>query len=343
MKLISFLFIITFTHFASIAQVTRINEVLIHSPSLEGNLLKDSADKYVTVYLPPSYYTDNNRRYPVVYYLHGNRSSTGPQNIISLFGQATLPLMDSLIEEKIIREMIVVQPDGRHRYGGCQYANSSVSGNWADFITKDLVEYIDKNYRTLSRPDSRGLVGSSMGGRGALDIALKFPGVYGVVYAMFPGQMGFQKFPRESDKEIWRELILSNDPHPTKGYLIRALGFSVAFSPNPNSPSYYTDFPMSLNGDSMKVNEKVIQRWAEFDPIEIAAKNADPLLKLNALYFDCGFSDRGLKAVRLFASILSDQNIPHVFEQYEGGHGDPGAKRMKSRVLPVLSENLVFE
>lgn len=135
MKLISFLFIITLAHFASMGQVTRINEVLIHSPSLEGNLLKDSSDKYVAVYLPPSYYTDINRRYPVVYYLHGNRPSMKPRNILSLYGQATLPLMDSLIEGKIIREMIVVQPDGRHRYGSCQYANSSVSGNWADFIT----------------------------------------------------------------------------------------------------------------------------------------------------------------------------------------------------------------
>ncbi|MCR9290943.1 MAG: esterase family protein [Bacteroidetes bacterium] len=343
MKLISFLFFIMLAHFESVGQETRISEVLIHSPSLEGNLLKDSADKYVSVYLPPSYFTDNNRRYPVVYFLHGNRGSARPRNILSLFGQATLPLMDSLIEEKIIREMIIVQPDGRHRFGGCQYANSSVSGNWSDFITKDLVEYIDSNYRTISRPESRGLVGSSMGGRGVLDIVLKFPGIYGVVYAMFPGQMGFQRFGVAGTAMQWRELINSNDPNPTKGYLKRLLGFAVAFSPNPNSPPYFTDFPMSLNGESMKINEEVIQRWAEFDPIEIAAKNADPLLKLNALYFDCGYSDRGLKAIRLLASILSEQNIPHVFEQYEGGHGDPGAKRMKSRVLPVLSQRLVFE
>ena len=239
--------------------------------------------------------------------------------------------------------MIVVQPDGRHRYGGSQYANSTVSGNWADFIVKDLVEYIDQNYRTLAKPESRGLVGSSMGGRGVLDIAFKFPGVYGVVYGMFPGQMGFQRFPHEGDSEIWRELILSGDPNPTKRSLIRALGFSVAFSPNPNSPPYFADFPMSLDGDSMKINEEVMKRWGHFDPIELADKNADPLLKLNGLYFDCGFSDRGLATIRLLASILSEKNIPHVFEQYEGGHGDPGAKRMKSRVLPVFSQQLVFE
>lgn len=343
MKTITILFVILFTHSVSVGQVNRINEVLIHSPSLEENMLGDPAKRYVSVYLPPSYYSNKTRRYPVVYFLHGNRNSMSPRNILALSGQPTLPLMDTLIEEEIVKEMIVVQPDGRHRYGGCQYANSIVSGNWADFIVKDLVEYIDHNFRTLAKPESRGLVGSSMGGRGALDIALKFPGVYGVVYAMFPGQMGFQKFPRERDTEIWRELILSNDPNPTKGSLRRALGFSVAFSPNPNSPPYFVDFPMSLNGDSMQINEEVMQRWARFDPIELAAKNADPLLKLNKLYFDCGSSDRGLEAVRLFSSILSNKNIPHVFDEYEGGHGDPGAKRMKGRVLPSLSKHLMFK
>ena len=83
-------------------QVSRINEVLIHSPSLEGNLLKDSADKYVSVYLPPGYFTEINRRYPVVYFLHGNRSSKRPRNISSIFGQSTLSLMDSLIEGNTI-------------------------------------------------------------------------------------------------------------------------------------------------------------------------------------------------------------------------------------------------
>lgn len=160
---------------------------------------------------------------------------------------------------------------------------------------------------------------------------------------MFPGRMGFQKFGVSGTAMQWRELILTKDPNPTKGYLRRLLGFAVSFSPNPGAPPYYADFPMTMDGDSTKINEEVMQRWAKFDPIELAVVNADPLLKLNALYIDCGFSDRLLEAVRLFASILSDQNIPHVFEQYEGGHGDPGAQRMKSRVLPTLSENLVFE
>ncbi len=43
----------------------------VHSPAIEGNLLGDSADRSVIVYLPPSYETSPEQRYPVVYLLHG--------------------------------------------------------------------------------------------------------------------------------------------------------------------------------------------------------------------------------------------------------------------------------
>jgi len=308
---------------------------------LEENLLGDPAERQVLIYLPPSYYIDKDRRYPVVYRLHGNSIPSAPRNFYASSGEPILELMDALIAEGSVKEMIIVLPDGRNKYGGCQYANSPVSGNWADFIVKELVEYIDLNYRTLANPESRGLTGGSMGGRGVLDIALKFPGVYGVVYARVPSQMGFLRFPRESDTEVWRHLILAKDPNTTKRGAARLLGFAVAFSPNPNSSPYLADFPMNLVGDSMQLNKEVMQRWATFDPIEIAAKNADSLLELNKLIFDCGTRDQGIEAARLFSSILTEKNIPHVFEEYEGGHGRPG--NMRDLVLPAFSKHLIFE
>lgn len=339
MKIITSIIIILLVHCVFANEKSRLFEVLIQSPSLQGNLLGESAERHVAVYLPPSYFTEQRRKYPVVYILPGNT----PRNILGLFGKPTLDLMDSLVGEGKVKEMIVVQPYAWHRYGGCQYANSPVSGNWADFITKELVAYIDENYRTLPEAESRGLIGYSMGGRGVLDLALKFPGVYGVVYAMFPGQMGFGRFPRQGDVENWRELIISNDSDPDNRSLRRLLGFAVAFSPNPNAPPYFADFPMMLDGEVMRINEAVMRRWSQFDPVEIAANDASPLLKLNALYFDCGTSDSGLKAVRLFASILTKQNIPHNFQEYEGGHGDPGAVRFSTRVLPAVSKHLATE
>jgi len=107
MKTILVLFIILIAHCNSIGQSNRIHEVLIHSPSLEENMLGDPAKRYVSIYLPPSYNTNKTRKYPVVFFLHGNRNSVRPRNILALFGQPTALLMDSLIEEEIVKEMIL--------------------------------------------------------------------------------------------------------------------------------------------------------------------------------------------------------------------------------------------
>ena len=58
----------------------------------------------------------------------------------------------------------------------------------------DSAEYINRIHRTIAKPESHSLVGSSMGDRGVLDKALRFSEIYGVVCAMFAGQMGFHRF-----------------------------------------------------------------------------------------------------------------------------------------------------
>jgi hypothetical protein len=58
MKTVTFLFLISFAHLVFGGETSRLSEVLIHSRSLEGNLLGDPAKRHVAVYLPPSYYTD---------------------------------------------------------------------------------------------------------------------------------------------------------------------------------------------------------------------------------------------------------------------------------------------
>jgi S-formylglutathione hydrolase FrmB len=66
------------------------------------------------------------------------------------------------------------------------YSNSVTTGNWEDFIAKELVSYIDKHYRTIAKAESRGLSGHSMGGYGALRIGQKNPGVFSSIYLLSP-------------------------------------------------------------------------------------------------------------------------------------------------------------
>ncbi len=101
--------------------------------------------------------------------------------------------MDKGIAEGRFGEMIVVMPDEQTKGFGSFYVNSSATGNWADFTAKDLVGFVDGKYRTLADAKSRGIVGHSMGGYGAITLGMKHPEIFSVVYGMNPAIMGWAK------------------------------------------------------------------------------------------------------------------------------------------------------
>jgi enterochelin esterase-like enzyme len=218
------------------AQEGRISEDTVHSQALEGNLLDDSPNRSVYVYLPPGY-DQGIQRYPVVYLLHGNggRSNIWTQG---RFQDLNIRVsMDSLINAGAIREMILVMPDANNRYRGSHYVNSSTTGNWADFITRDLIQYIDATYRTIPHANSRGLAGHSMGGRGTLYMAMTYPGIYGAIYGSSAGQMDFGELRQTPDNpDWWAKLINLQDISQADRRMVRMLGLTAAFTPNPNRP-----------------------------------------------------------------------------------------------------------
>src|SRR5450830_1358290 len=89
-----------------------------------------------------------------------------------------------------MKEFIIVEADGINTLagvGGNFYTNSPVTGNAEDFVTKDLVSYIDGTYRTVAKASARGLSGFSMGGSGTINVGLKHPDLYAALYANPPG------------------------------------------------------------------------------------------------------------------------------------------------------------
>lgn len=162
-------------------------DTIIPAPSLKGNLLQTPTEQPVAVYLPPSY-NDSDKEYPVVYYLPGFGSSTIYYTQYGIYQDYLLKnSMDALIDEGKIEDMIVVIPNAVNIFGGHFYVNSPVTGNWENFIVEDLVHFIDKAYRTLPKPESRGICGHSMGGFGALNLAMLHPDIFGITYAISPG------------------------------------------------------------------------------------------------------------------------------------------------------------
>ena len=66
------------------------------------------------------------------------------------------------------------------------YSGSVTTGEFEQYIARDVVQYIDSHYRTIPKRTSRGLVGHSMGGYGASRIGMKHSDVFGSLYIMSP-------------------------------------------------------------------------------------------------------------------------------------------------------------
>jgi enterochelin esterase-like enzyme len=136
------------------------------------------------VHLPPSYMdmATPERRYPTLYLLHG---SPGSAYDWSRGGKA-VQSADTLIGQGKIPELIMVFPDGNGRSGETSEWGNSFDQKqlMENFVAQDLVHFIDQKYRTIPTPGSRAIGGFSMGGFGAMNIAVHHPEIFGSVISL---------------------------------------------------------------------------------------------------------------------------------------------------------------
>lgn len=136
------------------------------------------------VYLPPSYNTPagKNKRYPTLYLLHGSPG----KDIDWVAGGKATDSADALISTGQIPELIMILPDGNGRPGSTtEWGNSSDNKQLIEnYITTDLVKYVDQHYRTIPDNAHRAIGGLSMGGFGATNIAIHHPDVFGYVISL---------------------------------------------------------------------------------------------------------------------------------------------------------------
>jgi hypothetical protein len=184
-------------------------KVKFHAKSLEGNPLGAPVDRDFAIYLPPKYYEDKSTRYPVIYFLHGYGNQPekltvfkdaetqlgGKENAEMLKNVLNLDLedfpsyqkFDRLILDDEMDPVIFVQPDGclhlkpiydlsafgqvfANMLKGSFYVNSPYTGNYEDYITQDIINYVDSNFRTIPKRSGRAIMGVSMGANGTIGI-----------------------------------------------------------------------------------------------------------------------------------------------------------------------------
>jgi enterochelin esterase-like enzyme len=315
------------------AKPVTIERIKVHGASLEGNLEGDAVDRDVIVFLPPGYASNKNRRYPVVYALHGYSIGAEqwtheihvPQTIEGAFAQGA-------------QDMIVVLPDSKTVHNGSMYSSSVTTGDFENFIAHDLVAYVDAHYRTIPHRSARGLVGHSMGGYGASRIGMKHSDVFGSLYIMSPCCLSARGAgPANSANEKALEAVKSAADSAKLPFGLRAqLASAAAWSPNPKKPPLYLDLPVE-NGAA---RPDVLAKWAANAPLAFVDQYIGNLRQYKAIAIDVGDQD-GLRAdTAKLHEALDTYGIANSFEVYSGTHTSAVADRFQNHVMPFFSKNL---
>lgn len=307
---------------ATNSNVGTINTDKIDSKCIAENIIGQSPTRQFFVYLPPSYeYTD--KKYPVVYFLHGYG------DIAKDFISYTQLNLDKAFEAGS-KEFIMVVLDGNNVSGGSFYENSPVIGNWEDFITQEVVSYIDTTYRTLAKPDSRCISGYSMGGYGALNIALKHPDIFSDVIVFCPG--------------IYADGDISSMLNSWRTMPSVKISYGQVFSPNDDPSKHYANIPEETGTTE---DNKIMDDWDK--GYGDWKRKINDYLALNTplkgIQINYGAIDQFTwipNGCKFFSSVLSTNNVEHELNELDGGHGVP-VDAIENYYVPFLEEHLKYE
>jgi S-formylglutathione hydrolase FrmB len=235
-----------------------------------------------SIFLPPSYAKETARTYPVVYFLHGlNNDHTSWT--VERYGNLQNKVEEMILAKKI-PEIIMVHPRGDSSFY-CNYADGSK--RYEDFIDSELISYVESNYRAKKGRENRAIGGTSMGGFGALKIAMKFPDRYAAAVGHSP-IIFTGKNPLDVPDEVKNSRFFQ----------------------------FFVNILRPLFGDP--VNQ---QLWDANNPLVLARGGKLDRLKI---HFDYGTADRYNQSIHLDEGVkaldhaLSEAKVSHSFKEYPG-------------------------
>ncbi len=339
--------------------------VLEHtSKILKGNPLGDPHVRKLAVWLPPQYDADAGRttsqRFPVLYDLVGFTGSGIAHTNWKPFGDNVIERAARLIHEKKMGPAIIVFPDCFTALGGNQYVNSSAIGSYADYLTREIIPFVDREFRTLASREHRGCFGKSSGGYGAIVHAMKYPQYWGAI-ADHSGDSYFDfvywhDWPNtlnelakhravrrragaydalgESTKKglaeglddgrIRRFLAQAWKKEKlaaAEGHCMMNLAMAATYDPDPRAPN---GFRVPFNLETGEVIDKRWAKWRANDPINLVAKYKANLKTMRGIYIDCGWRDQYHihYGTRILSKRLAAAGVRHTYEEFDDNHSD---------------------
>ncbi len=251
--------------------------------------------KYIAI-LPENYEQDTERRYPVLYLLHGFSQN------YTVFPRMGVPQYTEDLD------LIVIMPDaGNSWYVNWSQTDNEAQNNWADYITYDLIESVDGVFRTVPTRLGRAISGVSMGGYGAITLALRRPDLF-ISAASHSGALAYAKNARlrlESGAKPQPSVVPSEAASEDEGEVPEIIGIE-------GFTYQYERYPEGIAFSSP-------EQCKAYDPFELIQRV--PPQHLPHLYIDCGTEDNLIHDARDFVKYLSENDMPFTFAQSPGAHG----------------------
>lgn len=319
----------------------RIESISFMSESLKQNVAGENPLREVNIYLPPDY-NQSNKRYPVLYYLHGFGGSHLDYEYLDIDH-----IMDSAIE-KGMHSFIIVVANSHNKFNGGYYYNSPINGMWADYIAKDVVNYIDGHYRTIANKKNRAIAGHSMGGQGALRIAMLYPEAFNSVYAMSPSILywGEDFKPEHEAFKIALEAT-SMDVLHNNSYAMAFAGMGRVFTPNIKNQPFGIELPIHKVNGKIERNSAVYNIWDSVFLYNLVVKQKSSLMQIEHVFIEWGSKDEYAhipSSCQLFCERIDSLGITYQKEVYNGGHIDQLAGRngrFAKKLLPYIANSFV--
>lgn len=358
------------------SQITRSQGVMVtdtvDAVSLKNNLIGEPSRQCIAVYLPLSYQLFSEKHYPVIYYLPDYGETTEYYLEGYYNGFFLDKTMNELTLSSKISEMIVVIINGYNRLGGSYFHNSPVTGNWEDFVVNDVVKHVDSLYRTLPQKESRAILGMSMGGNSAFQIAMNHPDIFTICVTQCadfvrPGEITKTPVFRDpqqirrtyhlidylgqfSAEEAHRQYLDTITSLSRKGdwMMLMGLAYGSAFAPNPSLRAPYFDYPYFLTeDDALILNPDIMKRYEDGvgSLMVKVKKHSRQLRQLRGIGFAYGSGDlfRWIPAGNEYLdSLLTSRRIKHTTWVNEGGHCEQLPQQMEEAILPFINKRLDF-
>jgi S-formylglutathione hydrolase FrmB len=253
---------------------------------------------------------------------------------------------------------IIVFPDCFTALGGNQYVNSSAIGDYEDYVTDEVVPFIDRELRTLASREHRGCFGKSSGGYGAILHGMRHPSTWGAIAdhsgdayfefvywhdwpntlnelakyrarALKPGRYDVKKAERRANrgnddgrvKRFLEAIWRKPKLSPAEGTCIMNLCMAATYDPDPRAPN---GFRLPVNLETGEILPERWRRWRACDPVNLVAKYRKNLKSLRGIYIDCGWRDQFHihYGSRILSKRLHEAGIAHVYEEFDDNHSD---------------------